>query len=363
VLTSQEASGAPAGSGAHVKARTRRGLGGRRFVIACALAAFALSLSVPHAARAQIGGGAGDGHVIYGDFKVDESKAGGMVPISFVLILMTDTGSVVERQSVMNDTHYRFSGLGNGNYDLVVESAGMPVARLRVQLFGQSRVNYKQDILLEWEGGSGNRAPTKKGTVSTADNYERTPANRALFDKAAGAIAKKKFDEAAALLKKIVEADPKDHLAWTDLGTMHYALGNTAEAERAYVRALAVRPDLLAAAVNLGRLRLAAKNYEQAVEALKPAVEKHPISADAQQLLGEAYLMTGKHEEAAAHFAEALRLDPDGKADAHVRLAMIYDAAGRKDLAADQLEEFIGKRPASPERQKFELYVKQNKKQ
>jgi Tfp pilus assembly protein PilF len=362
VLRSQETSGAPAGSGAQVKARTRGGLRGGRFALACALAAFTLSLSVSHVARAQIGG-AGSGHTIYGDFKVDESKAGGMVPISFVLVLMTDTGSVVERQSVMNETPYRFTGLPNGNYDVVVESAGMPVVRLRIQLFGQGRINYKQDILLAWESGSGNKQPTKKGTVSTADNYERTPANRALFDKASGSIKAKKFDEAAALLKKIVEADPKDHLAWTDLGTMHYALGNAAEAERSYARALAVRPDLLAAAVNLGRLRLAAKNYEQAVEVLKPAAEKHPLSADAQQLLGEAYLLTGKHEEAAKHFAEALRLDPDGKADTHLRLAMIYDAAGRKDLAADELEEFIAKRPASPERQKFELYVKQNKKQ
>jgi tetratricopeptide (TPR) repeat protein len=264
----------------------------------------------------------------------------------------------------MNDTRYRFTGLLNGNYDIVVESAGMPVVRLRIQLFGQSRIDHKQDISLEWDReSSGSKAAPKTGTVSAADAYERTPANRALFDKAAGAIKKKKFDEAAALLRKIVEADPKDHLAWTDLGTMHYALGDAAEAERAYARALSVRPDLLAAAINLGRLRLAAKNYEQAAAVLKPAAEKHPLSADAHALLGEAYVQTAKYAEAAKHFGEALRLDPEGKAEAHLRLAMLHDAAGQKDLAAAELEKFLAKRPDYPERQKFELYVKQNRKQ
>lgn len=347
-----------------VDVRARRRHRGRawRFVFASTLAACALFFSSAPAARAQIGG-SGGAHTIYGDFKVDESKAGGMVPISFVLILMTDTGIVVERQSVMNDTRYRFTGLLNGNYDLVVESAGMPVVRLRIQLFGQNRIDHKQDISLEWDRESSSSKPgPKSGTVSAADAYERTPANRALFDKAAGAIKKKKFDEAAALLQKIVEADPKDHLAWTDLGTMHFALGNTAEAERSYARALSVRPDLLAAAVNLGRLRLAAKNYEGAVEVLKPAAEKHPLSADAHVLLAEAYVQTRKFAEAATHFDEALRLDPDGKAEAHLRLAMLHDAAGRKDLAAAELEKFLAKRPAYPERQKFELYVKQNRK-
>ncbi len=355
MLRSQAATSASFGRGIYVPAHAWR------FVLVSALAAFTLFVSAPRVARAQIGGSGGL-HTIYGDFKVDESKAGGMVPISFVLVLMTDTGSVVERQSVMNDTRYRFIGLKNGNYDIVVESAGMPVVRLRVQLFGQNRVDYKQDISLEWESGSGNKHVTKTGTVAAADSYERPPATRALFDKAAAAIKKKKFEEAAALLQKVVEADPKDHLAWTDLGTMHFALGNAAEAERAYARALAVRPDLLAAAVNLGRLRLTAKNYEQAIAVLKPAAEKYPLSADAQHLLGEAYLLTGKHEEATKHYVEALRLDPDGKADAHLRLAMLYDNAGRKDLAAAELEEFLAKRPAYPERQKFELYIKQNKK-
>ncbi len=333
-----------------------------RVVFAFVFAAVAL-VALSRDASAQIGGSGGQ-HSIYGEFKIDESKAGGMVPLSFVLVLMTDTGNVVERQSVMHDTRYRFQGLREGNYDIVVESAGMPVVTIRIQLFALRRTEVKQDILLEWDRLPISKSNSKKsGTVSTADTYERAPVNRGLFEKAAGAIKKKKFDEAAALLQKIVETDPKDHLAWTDLGTMQFALGNTAEAERSYARALSVRPDLLSAAVNLGRLRIAAKEYDKAVEVLKPAVEKHPQSADAHYLLGEAYLQTGKNDDAATHFFEALRIDSQGKAEAHLRLAMLYDAGGEKDKAADELEQFLAKRPDYPDRKKFEQYVKENKKQ
>ena len=348
--------------------RPRRGAtkGGRAwpFAVAPVLLAAAALLFAGGAARAQIGtGGSGGQHSIYGEFKVDESKAAGeMVSISFVLVLMTDSGKVVERQSVMSGTRYQFLGLRDGFYDIVVESAGTPVVRLRVQLTGRGKVELKQDIALEWDKPFGSKSVPKKGAVSAADYYQRPPANQSLFDKASAAIRKKKFDEAAALLQKIVEADPKDYLAWTDLGTMHYALGNAAEAERSYARALAERPDLLAAAVNLGRLRVAEKNYEKAIEVLKPAVEKHAQSADANHLLGEAYLQTAKYDEAVAHLDEALRIDPQGKAEAHLRLAMLYDAARMKDKAAAQLEQFLAKRPAYPDRKKFEQYIKENRK-
>jgi tetratricopeptide (TPR) repeat protein len=358
-LWSQSTSGGPDGSGPGTDAQWR----GRaaRSLLAFALAASAL-LVLKSDARAQSGRGTGGENSIYGEFKVDESKAGGMVPISFVLVLMTTSGETVERQSVMTSSRYRFLDLKPGFYDIVVENAGMAVARLRVQITAFSRQEIKQDIFLEWDTVSSGR-PKSKGTVSTDDFYQRTPANQGLFDKAAGAIKKKKFDEAAAFLQRIVEADPKDYLAWTDLGTMLFALNKTAEAESSYTRALAERPGLLAASVNLGRLRVAGKSFDKAIEVLRPAVEKHPDSADGNYLLGEAYLQTRKMDDAATYFTKAVKLDPQGKAEAHVRLAMLYDAAGRKDLAANELSEFLARRPNYPERQKFEQYIKEHKKQ
>jgi Tfp pilus assembly protein PilF len=107
---------------------------------------------------------------------------------------------------------------------------------------------------------------------------------------------------------------------------------------------------------------MARKDYEGAVEVLSQAVQAHPDSADAQYLLGESYLQTKKGSKAVVHLNEALRLDPVGKADAHLRLAALYNAAGMKDRAADEYEQFLAKRPDHPEVQKLRRYIEQNKK-
>jgi Tfp pilus assembly protein PilF len=59
---------------------------------------------------------------------------------------------------------------------------------------------------------------------------------------------------------------------------------------------------------------------------------------------------------------EAIRLDPIGKASAHLRLAALYNAAGMKDKAALEYEQFLMKRPDFSEREKLRQYVKNNKK-
>jgi tetratricopeptide (TPR) repeat protein len=359
VLRSQSASSAPFGSGPDIQTKTRKRERTLRVFFICALIASAL-VAWTHDARAQM---AGNGeNSIYGEFKVDETKAGAMVPISFVLVLMSTNGETVDRQSVMNNSRYRFLDLKPGFYDIVVESAGMQVARIRVQIAALRRQELKQDIFLEWDNLPSGKPRSKKGTVSTDDYYQRTPANQGLYDRAASAIKKKKFDEAAMFLQKVVEADPKDYLAWTDLGTMYFALNKTTEAESSYTHALAERPDLLAAAINLGRLRVAGKNFDRAIEVLRPAVDKHPESADANYLLGEASLQARKFDDAVNYFMKALKLEPQGKAEAHVRLAMLYDAAKRKDMAADELEQYLAKRPDSPDRERFEKYIKENRK-
>ena len=58
---------------------------------------------------------------------------------------------------------------------------------------------------------------------------------------------------------------------------------------------------------------------------------------------------------------EAIKLDPLGMADAHLRLATLYNAAGMKDKAAAEYEAFLKKRPDYPDRKKLEQYIAENK--
>ena len=132
-------------------------------------------------------------------------------------------------------------------------------------------------------------------------------------------------------------------------------------AENSYVSAIGAKPDHLAALINLGRVRIARKNNEGAIEPLEAALKVDPKSAQANYFLGEAYLALKKGSKAVGYLNAALAIDPVGMADAHLRLGSLYNLAGYKDRAATEYEQFLSKKPDYPEKKKLEEYIQANK--
>ena len=302
----------------------------------------------------------GGGHILYGDMRVDESKATGAKPLSYDLILYNLSRQVVARQTVSSTGRYRFNNLRSGIYDLVVELENSEIARIRVELVSPLATDQRQDINLEL------RAPvsssTKPASVSVEDFYKRIPANQKLFERAQAATDKRKYVEAVALFNELLANDPKDFQAWTELGTVYLIEQKPTEAEKAYATAIDIRPGFFLAQMNLGRLRSMQKNFEGAIEPLMAAVKIQPTSADANYYLGEAYLQIKKGSKAVSYLYEAIKLDPIGRADVHLRLATLYNAAGMKDKAAIEYEEFLKKKPDYPDSKKLRDYIAANKK-
>jgi tetratricopeptide (TPR) repeat protein len=326
-----------------------------KFTRSLAALAALLALLARAPAAAQSGG-----HTLFGDLRVDESKAEGVKPISFEVVLYTEGGTLLSRQAVNNNSRFRFLNLQNGRYDLAVELEGEEIGRIRVWVQSAYKTDLRQDINLEWRERRGGGATRRAQTVSAADFYKRTPDNKSLFEKSQRALDERRYEEAASLLRQVLDADPGDFQAWTELGTARLMQDDAAEAEKAYRRAAAVRPGFTLALLNLGRLLSAQKRYADAAEPLAEAVRSRPDSAEANYLLGEAYLQIRKGSKAVVYFNEALRLDPQGKADAHLRLATLYNAAGYKDRAAAEYRKFLAKRPGYPERRRLERYIDEN---
>ena len=298
-------------------------------------------------------------HILYGDVRVDESKVTGLKPISFDLLLYNEMGTIVARQSVSNSGRYRFNDLPGGRYNLVVELENREVTRLRVDFTSPLIEDLKQDLLLEWKPTN---TTARASVTSAADSYDRKPANQTLFDQALDAIDKQHYSEAAGLLHRLVDADPRDFQAWTQLANVDYRQKNFPAAENEYLRAIDSRPGFFLAVFNLGRLEITMKNYDVAIEALGRAVKLKPDSADANYFLGETYLQIKKGSAAVPYLNEAIRLDPSGMAEVHLRLATLYNGAGMKDKAVAEYEEFLKKRPDYPDRKKLEKYIAENKK-
>ena len=91
----------------------------------------------------------GGGHILYGDMKVEESKATGVTRLSYDVILYNLSRQVVARQTVSSTGRYRFNNLQSGVYDLVVELENTEVARIRVELVSPLPIDQRQDISLE----------------------------------------------------------------------------------------------------------------------------------------------------------------------------------------------------------------------
>ena len=299
----------------------------------------------------------GNGNSLWGNLKVDESQAEGHKPLSYDIILYNESSNIVSRQSVPAGGRFRFYDLPNGHYNLAVEVESAEVARVRVDLISTFKTDFQQDINLGFRARPG--AGNGPGTVA-ADAYKRKSAAQKLYERGEEALTAKRYDDAAPLFEQVVAGDAQDYEAWLELGTARLFQEKFDEAEQAYTRASEAKPDLPLPLVNLGRLRSMRKNFDGAVEALNKAVALKPPSADANFLLGEAYLQLKKGSKAVPHLEEAARL---GRADAHLRLATLYNAVGLKDRAAAEYEQYLSKKPDAPDRKKLEQYIKENKKQ
>jgi tetratricopeptide (TPR) repeat protein len=300
-------------------------------------------------ARAQNGG-----HVLFGDIKVDERNATGSAMATFQVLLYTESGSLLMRQTVPGNGRYRFLDLRNGRYEVVIEYENKEIARVAVSVNSPFKTDFRQDIELQWQGMPSSAKPA---VISAAQFYQRSPANASLLRQAMQATEKKQWERAIALMRKIVDADDRDFPVWAELGTNFFITKTYFEAESCYLKALQLRPDFVPAMINLGRLRIVVKNLDGAIDILNRAVKLQPTSPEANYFLGEAYLDAKLGSRAVPYLNEAIRLDPETMADAHLLLGALYNAKGLKDRAAAEYSAFLKQRPNYSDRKKLEAYI------
>lgn len=307
--------------------------------------------------KSQLGIGGGP-YILFGDVTVDEGNEKRATPLVYEVLLNNLGGRPADRQYVSSGGRYQFINLAAGQYELIVLLDHQEIGRMRVEVLSGGSERVRQNIELAWKGN----APPKPSSISAADFYKRTDANEKLFVTAREATDQKRYDDAIATLRQLVTADAHDFQAWAELGTLYLFKQNLDESENAYVKSVTERPQFFLGQMNLGRVRVVRKNFEGAIEPLTKAVDIQPSSADANYYLGESYLQIKKGSKAVGYLNEAIRLDPVGRADAHLRLATLYNAAGLKDRAALEYEEFLKKKPDFPDRKKLEDYITANKK-
>lgn len=234
------------------------------------------------------------------------------------------------------------------------------------------------------QSSSGNPQHKSSKTHHTTVAEEEAPSPE--LTKAEELIQKKNFAEAEPLLKKALENDPANYVAWFDLGFTENALGRREESIAAYRKAVAAKPDVFESNLNLG-LQLAksgspeaeqflgtatklkptshvAEGKERAwlslahvLEATKPAeaISAYQQAAALQPKDPEPHLAAGlllekqnQFSDAEHEYKEALLLDP-GSSDAVTGLANIYMRGRRFPEAEAELRKVVAAHPEQAE--------------
>ena len=146
-----------------------------------------------------------------------------------------------------------------------------------------------------------------------------------------------RLDEAEAIFRRILDADPSDADALHFFGILSARQDQPAEAERHIRRALAARPDWAKAWNSLGAVLQRLGRLEEALAACEEAVRLDPRSTEALFNLGAVLHALGRLPEAADALRKAVGVEPEF-ADAFSHLAVVFaDMSLDKDSEAAAL--------------------------
>jgi Tfp pilus assembly protein PilF len=112
--------------------------------------------------------------------------------------------------------------------------------------------------------------------------------------------------------------------------------------------------------ITLGRVYIAQVKTEPAIQILVKATTLEPKSAKAYHALGTAYLQAKKGSLGVDALNKAIELDPVGSAEGHLLMAVLYDRAGAKDLAAMEYKKFLEKVPEHKNKNQYKRYIDEN---
>lgn len=155
---------------------------------------------------------------------------------------------------------------------------------------------------------------------------------RALHHLGALALQRGQAEEAVGLMGRALEIEPNAADVLSHMGVALRQSGRLDEALQHFGRAVAVRPDFAAGHYNLGNGQIAAGKLEEAAVSFRRAVALQPDLASAHNNLGHVLNSLGRHAEAEPCLRRALALKPDYD-DALFNLGVTLAALGHADEA------------------------------
>jgi len=260
-------------------------------------------------------------------------------PLSDVRVEVRDlaTGRVVASGYTLPNGSFEFSSLRRGSYEIVA-SSGVQEARQRVDFLQPQSL-----VIIRLAQGS-ERDPNGASTVSIAQLKVPEKAAKA-YNKAREAFAKNKRDEALTHLETALRLFPEYAQALTLRGLLYIddekpqqALGPLEQAVK-YDYGYGMGYVVLGAAYNM------LSRYDDATRSLQHAIALLPTSWQAQFEMSKAELGKGQYQEALRHVDRAAELAPPQFGAIHLVRAHALLGLKNYSNAVTELEQYLGANP------------------
>jgi tetratricopeptide (TPR) repeat protein len=246
----------------------------------------------------------------------------------------SSTGALVEQGTADNMGRFRFIRLRPGQYKVFATATGLTASPQSVDL---SRASPRVHVFLQLVPAS----PLFRTTGNSRVVDARVPLDaQAAFEKARGAVAAKKIDEAITHLQKATRVYPDYYEAHRTLGQLYMDNSQWEKAEASLRQAVRIDPKAVPALSSLGEVYRREKKYEEAQKTLEEALKLDNNSWESNFTLGRIYWELKDIAKAGRYVARSIELQPN-VAEGHLLAGNIFIRAGLPENALIEYEEYL----------------------
>ena len=161
--------------------------------------------------------------------------------------------------------------------------------------------------------------------------------------------------EAAELLRRATALDHVAYKAWDNLGLVSEALGDVAQAQQHYLKAIALvhrdHPGYDVVYANFADLLIRLGNYQRAFDLAAEAAQRNPDDPRNFFLAGKALVQVGRSDLSVRWFEQAIALNADYP-EPHYLLSQTYRRLGRPADAERALKSFQAAAARAPKKRR-----------
>ena len=149
--------------------------------------------------------------------------------------------------------------------------------------------------------------------------------------------------EAAEMFRRATAMDARDYKAWDNLGLATEALGDVAQAQQHYLKAISLvykdHPEYDVVYANFADLLIKLGNVQRAFDLAAEAAQRNSSEPRNFFLAGKALVQAGRSDLAVRWFEQAIKLDPDYP-EPHYLLSQAFRKLERLTDAERELKSF-----------------------